>query len=130
LYIDYIKIRLSDPVDSDTCTTLVVAEPLIVGIPSETVLSVADIIGVVPNPFNPRTTITYSLRETGSVRLSIYDVQGRLIKTLVNDEQEAGEHQAIWNGRDGNGVKAGSGVYFVKLISAGQSQTRKIVMLK
>lgn len=83
-----------------------------------------------PNPFNPRTTITYSLPETGTVLLSIYDVQGRLIAILVNGQKAAGEHQESWNGRDRNGITISSGIYFLKLEFRGQTQTRKMVMLK
>ena len=83
-----------------------------------------------PNPFNPVTTITYSIPKSAHVNLRIYDVRGRLITSLVNGQKTAGEHTATWNGEDKGGSLVASGVYFVRLESRGKVQTRKIVMLK
>jgi hypothetical protein len=83
-----------------------------------------------PNPFNPQTTIAYSLAEAGRVNLRIYDASGRVVKTLVDDNKTAGKHTATWNGRDRNGVAVSSGVYFVRLESGGNVQARKIILLK
>lgn len=83
-----------------------------------------------PNPFNPTTTISYSIAKAGFVRLRIYDVQGRLVATLVSESRPAGAQSARWRGvdRDGNGV--GSGIYFARLESGGKVQTRKVLLLK
>lgn len=83
-----------------------------------------------PNPFNPQTTIEYSLPQAGSVRVSIYDVRGQMVTVLVNETQSSGEYQAVWDGFDSRGVRASSGVYFVRLEFSGRIQTRKMVMLK
>jgi len=83
-----------------------------------------------PNPFNPRTTIAYAVRETGRVHIAIYDVAGRLVKTLVDDVRLAGRHSAAWDGRDERGVEAASGVYFVRLVAGGRVQTQKLVLIK
>jgi uncharacterized protein (AIM24 family) len=83
-----------------------------------------------PNPFNPATTIAYSLPKTGFVSLGVYDVQGRLLKTLVNETRTMGEHAVTWNGQDASGTTVASGVYFVRLEFGGQVRTRKIVLLK
>lgn len=84
-----------------------------------------------PNPFNPRTNILYSLPRTMAVRLLIYDVQGRLVRKLVDDVQEAGERQATWDGRDDRGLPASSGVYVYRLVGEdGLTLTRKMSLLK
>jgi hypothetical protein len=83
-----------------------------------------------PNPFNPGTAIRYSLSKTQGVRLAIYDVQGRLVRSLVNRVEPAGIHEAAWEGRDNDGRPAASGIYFVRLAGEGQVATRKIVLLK
>ncbi len=83
-----------------------------------------------PNPFNPSATITYSLASMGQVTLRIYDPSGRLVATLVDGVKDAGSYAANWNGRDGNGIEAASGVYFVRLQTGGEALTRKAVLLK
>jgi hypothetical protein len=83
-----------------------------------------------PNPFNPQTTITYSVPESGVARLQLYDVQGRHIRTLVDRWMTAGHHAATWDGRDGRGRNVASGVYFVRFESSGHILTSRVVMLK
>jgi hypothetical protein len=83
-----------------------------------------------PNPFNPATTIRYSIPKAAHVTLRVYDAQGRLIKSLVNGKKRAGEHTATWNGEDDRGSPVASGVYFARLQSSGRGQARKIVLLK
>ncbi len=87
-------------------------------------------IAVVPNPFNPNTTIRYTIPTGGLARLAIYDVHGRRIKTLVNDAKMPGEHAVLWDGRDGEGNTAASGIYFVRLEARGSVATEKLVLLK
>lgn len=83
-----------------------------------------------PNPFNPATTIQYSLRANGPVKLKIYDMLGHEVKTLVNDNRPAGTHQAVWDGSDRFGKQAASGVYFYKIETPGFSKTMKLVLMK
>jgi len=84
-----------------------------------------------PNPFNPTTTIEYTVREQGLVNLRIYNVAGQLIRTLVNDLKTPGEvHTATWDGRNNAGQSVSSGVYFYKLVSGNFVQTKKMVLLK
>ena len=83
-----------------------------------------------PNPFNPQTTISFSLAASGFVRLGIYDVKGRLVTTLVSEVRSVGVQSTTWNGIDHRGTEVGSGIYFVRLESGGQVQTRKILLLK
>jgi len=72
-----------------------------------------------PNPFNPLTTIRFDLASAGRVRLAVYDVAGRLIRTLVDAEMAPGAHEAVWDGRDAAGRAVGSGSYFAR-VRAGQ----------
>jgi hypothetical protein len=83
-----------------------------------------------PNPFNPGTTIRYTVTESGRVQVRVYDVQGRPIATLVNEESSVGPHTVRWEGRDSEGVGVSSGVYFVRLEQNGVVRTKRITLLK
>jgi len=85
---------------------------------------------IVPNPFNPTTTIHYTLATAGVVELDVYDVAGRLVVELVGGRRPAGEHHAEWTGQDQRGVRAASGVYFARMQVEGQTFTKKLVLLK
>ena len=83
-----------------------------------------------PNPFNPATTINYDLARDTHVTIIAYDVTGRRVATLLNDERRAGAHSFRWHAVDDNGAPLASGVYLLRL-SAGQSHVnRKVVLLK
>jgi hypothetical protein len=84
----------------------------------------------IPNPFNPRTTITYTVPRAGLVNLKIYDVQGHSVKTIVNEYKSASEYTTTWGGRDNNGIEVSAGIYFVRLEARGQVRTRKVVLLR
>jgi hypothetical protein len=73
-----------------------------------------------PNPFNPTTTIRFDLPAAGPVRLSVYDVAGRLVRVLVEGEIPAGSHEAVWDGRDASGRSAPSGGYLARLVAGGK----------
>lgn len=83
-----------------------------------------------PNPANPETTIRFTLPEATNVRLAIYDVMGREVKTLVSGPVAAGAHEMTWDGTDAAGVAAASGVYLYRLEGRGFSQTRQLTLLK
>jgi hypothetical protein len=84
-----------------------------------------------PNPFNPSTTITYTLHEPGVVTLAVYDVSGRLVRTLVNNEyRQAGERSVLWYGRDNRGRRVASGVYFYRLKVGREAISRKMVLVE
>lgn len=83
-----------------------------------------------PNPFNPATAISFSIEGDQHVRLRVYDVFGRIIATLVDRPMRAGEHTALWNGRDKAGNSAAAGVYFFELTAGKKSLTRKSVLVK
>jgi hypothetical protein len=84
----------------------------------------------VPNPFNPRTTIRYSLASATHVDLAIYDVRGALVRRLVSEFQPAGEKSIEWNGVSQSGSPMASGVYFYRLETPEYTQTRKMILLK
>lgn len=83
-----------------------------------------------PNPFNPVTTISFALPQRMRVHLAIYDVQGRLVKTLVRETLEEGLHEAKWTGRNNNGSRVSSGVYFYRLVAGKSTLTKKMVLLR
>ena len=83
-----------------------------------------------PNPFNPTTIIRFVLPVSEHVTLAIYDANGRLVRTLVNEVQGYGAHEAAWDGRDSAGVAIGSGVYFYRLRAGKRTESRKMVLLK
>ena len=83
-----------------------------------------------PNPCREFTTITYQLPEPGHATLRIYDISGRVVRTLVDERKEAGHNRIRWDGRDGNGKSVPSGIYFYKLQAMDFSQTRKMVLLR
>lgn len=83
-----------------------------------------------PNPFNPTTTIRVDLRTRGQVRLIIYDVTGREVIRLMDDEYTAGSYDVTWNGKDAFGRTAASGVYVYRIEAKDFAQTRKMLLLK
>jgi hypothetical protein len=83
-----------------------------------------------PNPFNPETTIEFSLNKADDVTLKIYSITGQLVRTLVNSAMEVGTHQVKFNGQDDFGNMLSSGVYFYQLQSAGQIATNKMILMK
>jgi hypothetical protein len=85
-----------------------------------------------PNPFNPKTTIAYSIAERGLVTLRIYTVSGQLVKTLVNSSQapRVSGYSVEWDGRNDNGAAVASGVYLYRLSARDFCETKKIVLLR
>jgi len=84
-----------------------------------------------PNPFNPKTVISYQLPEKGSVKLTIYDMLGREVITLVDKEQSSGLHRTIWDGKDKKEGDVPSGIYFYNLQFGGVFQkTGKMILIK
>ena len=96
----------------------------------ETPAATTAIERVSPNPFNPQTVIVYTISETAPVTLGIYDAAGRLVRTLVDAPRTSGRHTEQWDGLDDRGAAAASGVYFVRLESAGRVTTQKAVLMK
>jgi len=83
-----------------------------------------------PNPFNPSTTISFSLKENSSVTLKIFNIKGELVNTLVNESLDAGVHQIVWEGEDRYSRPCASGVYFYKMKAGRYSSTKKMILMK
>ena len=86
--------------------------------------------GNYPNPFNPSTTIEYSIQNPGNMELSIYNLRGQKVKSLVNEYKGSGLHKVVWNGTDDQGREVGSGIYLVRMQSSGFSTSKKITLIK
>lgn len=99
-----------------------------------------------PNPFNPTTTVSYTVGLLGRVTIKVYDLAGRVVRTLVDGAHEVGEYEVLWDGRTDTGDRAASGVYFIRMTTAGddpggaatghgssiraESRQQKLVLLK
>ncbi|MCB5259321.1 MAG: choice-of-anchor J domain-containing protein, partial [Candidatus Cloacimonetes bacterium] len=86
--------------------------------------------GNYPNPFNPETTISYSVKDSGPVSIDIFNVKGQLVRKLVNDTKAAGNYTEIWNGKDNNGRAVSSGIYYFKMNAGKYSSTKKMILMK
>ena len=88
------------------------------------------VTGVVPNPFNPRTTIRYTTPADGRVEVAVFDLRGRRVARLVDGVRTAGPHETTWDGRDDAGRAAAAGVYLVRLRGAGAATSAKMVLAR
>lgn len=84
----------------------------------------------VPNPFNPATNIVFETARPGFVEVSIFDLSGRHVTTVVSERLEAGLHDRVWSGDDHQGRPVGSGVYFYRMVTADFTQVRKMTLLR
>ena len=83
-----------------------------------------------PNPFNPTTTIAYDIPEASHVRISIYNLLGQEVRTLVNSHHEAAYHKVQWNGLTNAGAPVASGMYIYRIEAGEFSAIRKLVIMK
>jgi flagellar hook assembly protein FlgD len=83
-----------------------------------------------PNPFNPRATVSFTLAQSGSASIRIYDTRGRLVRTLVDENMPAGEHTRVWEGRNDRGRSVASGLYLVEFRTRGVREVRRVTLLK
>ncbi len=88
------------------------------------------LLATVPNPFNPQTTISFEQFTSGLIRVSVYDVDGSLVRDLAHEYREMGRHEVVWDGRDGGGRRMASGTYVVQVAADNVLQTRKLMMIK
>lgn len=111
--------------------------PVVARINSEGAMPVADSpvaaggrLSAYPNPFNPRTEVRFELERAGHARVTLHDVSGRRVRTLVNEELPAGPVSRAWNGRDDAGRRLPSGLYMIRLESPGRIDQEKVLLLK
>ena len=84
-----------------------------------------------PNPFNPNTTIQYTVPISRKVSVKIYNVNGQLVNTLINNEMvSAGTHKVMWNGKNKSGLSVSTGMYFYSLEWAGMKKVKSMTLLK
>jgi hypothetical protein len=83
-----------------------------------------------PNPFSSATTISFSLAQSAKVSLKVFDLNGRLITTLANEEMQAGNHLIKWDINDANGREGPSGMYLLRIEAGQYSATRKLIVIK
>ena len=88
------------------------------------------LIGNYPNPFNPETTISYSVKEPAPVKIEIYNTKGQLVRTLVNQIQPRGFYSEIWNGTDERGNPVASGVYMYRMTAGNYRSHKKMMLIK
>ena len=96
-----------------------------VSIIAETLPITYNLFNAYPNPFNPVTTISYALSIDVMVNITIYDITGRMVKTLINESQQAGIKNVVWNATD-----VSSGIYIYRIQAGDFTQTRKMILLK
>lgn len=96
----------------------------------DTPISVITEFSVFPNPFNPETTFSYAVNKSGVVRICIFDVSGRMVRLVIEEQKAPGRYTARWNGTDDTGSVVGSGVYFARLTAREDTKEQKILLIK
>ena len=81
-------------------------------------------------PLSSSSRIAFTIKDRGAVTLKVYNVNGELVRTLINESRTAGAYTKVWDGRNDAGASVSSGVYFYKLVTSNFSQTKKMVLLK
>jgi len=96
----------------------------------EPMLAHGEALSAVPNPFNPATEIRYAIPRQGRVELNIYDLHGRLVRSLLSADRSPGEHMEVWRGRDDSGSPVASGVYYLQLQGPDTAARQKLVLVE
>ena len=93
---------------------------------------ITELSGNQPNPFNPTTTISFSLTTEYNVNteILIYNMRGQKVNQLINEQLPTGRYSVVWNGKDDNGKQVASGIYFYRMITKDYSSTKKMILLK
>lgn len=128
-YTDQLNISSDDPVNP-VSSIAVTAVALPVANPEEPVVLPTALRSIYPNPFNPETTVSFSLKQDGRTEIHVYNILGQKIRTLVDGSLKAGNHTIRWNGKDDNGRGVSSGIYFLKMSAGTYKATSKLVLMK
>jgi len=123
-----VEVEIQGPGEIRSATDSIVLSGSVVGIPDPRVGGAPVLHPARPNPFRSATTVTFDLTRPGAVRLSVYDVSGRRVATLLNEVREAGSHNVPWSGRGDSGNSLPAGLYFVRLDAAGMTRTTKLLL--
>jgi flagellar hook assembly protein FlgD len=83
-----------------------------------------------PNPFNPQTTLNFSLKADATVELAVFNLRGELVRQLLSERRSAGEHSVVWNGRDRSGSALASGVYLARFVAGDVVMTQRLVLVQ
>ena len=136
----YVKAVYSNPDGISDPSNIVTATPTDVSVIDDDLPPLkTELIGNFPNPFNPETTIVFSIGTPPSVRedkggvniqIDIYNIKGQKIKSLINTIYNAGTHKTIWNGTDQTGNPVSSGIYFVTMKTDEYSAIRRMTLVK
>jgi len=86
--------------------------------------------GNYPNPFNPETSIRFSLKDAGRVKIAVYNLKGQMVRKLIDRELDSGFHSVVWDGRDESGKNVASGIYFYRMESDSYTANRKMMLMK
>jgi len=86
--------------------------------------------GNYPNPFNPATNISFSIKEGGKVKIEVFNILGQRVATILDEELSSGYHSVVWDGTSDRGQQVGSGIYFSKMTTSNYNATSKMLLLK
>ena len=112
----------------ETTTVNFVLEPQSAGDDPQIPVLTTTLKGNYPNPFNPETTISYSVKEAGRVKLEVYNLKGQLVRTLVDEDHAAGHYKRVFDSRDDRGRSISSGVYLVRMSAPGYQKSSKMML--
>ncbi|MCL2065330.1 MAG: T9SS type A sorting domain-containing protein [Candidatus Cloacimonetes bacterium] len=120
-----------DEYESDMSNIVVVfTEDDITSSEEEYIPHITELQGNFPNPFNPETTIVFTLHNPSYVSIEIYNIKGQKVHTLVNANMKPGKYSSIWNGTDDNGRNLSSGVYFYKMQTDEYTSVKRMLLMK
>lgn len=105
-------------------------DPALTAIPARASAPAFSLLEAAPNPFDQQTLVRWNLESSSRVRVDVYDVAGRRVTTLVDASSAAGPGDVRWSGRDAAGRTVATGVYFVRMQAAGETQTRRVVLVR
>jgi uncharacterized membrane protein len=126
----YTQVRENELVEHDLVTTVdFVLRGTSADDPQIPVVATA-LNGNYPNPFNPETTISYSVKEPGRVKLEVYNIRGQLVRTLIDEDHATGHYTQVFNAKDNRGRSLSSGVYLIRMVAPDYQRTSKMILMQ